>query len=607
MILDSISQKNLELINTLRDGKKEGTLLGILDKTVTPMAGRMLKQWIVSPLIVKKDIDSRHNAIEAFIENKTTLYSLREILHEIKDLERIIARLNCGSGNPRDMLSLKASCYAFPRIKQTISAMSDPLIVLLAKSIDEMEELATLLESAIREDAPIMIREGNIIKEGYSEELDQIRSIYTTGRGWIAELQKQEIERTGIKSLKVRYNKVFGYYIEISNINLSSVPDNYVRKQTLVNGERFITDELKEYESKVLGAQEKAYAMEITIFNEIKNSIVCETKRIQEISQAIATLDTLASFSLISISNDYVKPTINNSDEISVQGGRHPVIEHLVGKNQYVPNDVELNTSDNQLLIITGPNMAGKSTYIRQVALIVLMAQIGCYVPAESAKIGIVDRIFTRVGASDDIASGQSTFMVEMTETANIINNTTQKSLIILDEIGRGTSTFDGLAIAWSVCEYLHNNKEKRARTLFATHYHELTELELSMSGVKNYNVAVREWEEDVIFLRKIIRGGTDKSYGIHVAKLAGLPKEIISRAFEILSNLEDESISDSGKPALARKRSDRDIHEEEQLQLFPSKQSEYLEYLSGIDTNAITPLEALQILVEMKKKYKNQ
>lgn len=601
MLLDAVSQRNLELTGTMRNDKKEGTLLFVLDKTVTPMGGRLIKDWILSPLIDIARIRERLDGVESFIESKSALYKIREVLHEIRDMERIIGRLNCGVGNPRDFLALKGSLLAVPALKAALKDFSNPMVQSLYAGLDELGDIVQLISTAIVDDAPITIREGGIIREGYRRELDEIRSIYKNGRDWIAEMQQREIQRTGIKSLKVRYNKVFGYYIEISNANLQSVPADYIRKQTLVNCERFITEELKTYESKVLGAQERANALEAEIFNQVKDTIVLETGRIQALSRAVAQIDALCSLALAAVSHNYVKPAVNDSDVIQIKNGRHPVVETLIGENKFVPNDLLLDLTENQLLIITGPNMAGKSTYIRQAALIVLMAQMGSFVPAESAKIGIVDRIFTRVGASDDIASGQSTFMVEMTETANIINNATQRSLIILDEIGRGTSTFDGLSIAWAVCEYLHNTELKRARTLFATHYHELTELELTMSGVKNYNIAVREWKEDVIFLRKIVRGGTDKSYGIHVAKLAGLPKEIIQRAFEILDNLEEGSLADNGKPALAKKKGI--AADEGQLLLFQQKKNPVLEELEKLDLENMTPIEAMNKLLDLKKK----
>ncbi|HRZ87645.1 MAG TPA: DNA mismatch repair protein MutS [bacterium] len=601
MVLDAVSQRNLELVSTIRDGAREGTLLGVLDRTVTPMGGRTIKDWIASPLVDIPKIRERLDCVEAFVDSKDVMHRVRESLHDIRDIERIVGRLNCGAGNPRDLIALKTSLKAVPSVRAALGEIASPLIRALAEDCEDMADIVSLIERAIRDDAPVSIREGSIVKEGFSRQLDEIRSVYTTGRGWIAELQNREIERTGVKSLKVRYNKVFGYYIELSNAKLQSVPADYIRKQTLVNCERFVTEELKVYESKVLGAEERANALEADLFAQVRDEVLLETARLQKIARALAILDALASMALVSVSQNYVRPDVNDSDLIDIRGGRHPVVETLIGANAFVPNDLLLDMSENQLLIITGPNMAGKSTYIRQAALLVLMAQMGSFVPAESARVGLVDRIFTRVGASDDIASGQSTFMVEMTETANIINNATRRSLIILDEIGRGTSTFDGLSIAWAVCEYLHNNAEKRARTLFATHYHELTELELTMGGVKNYNIAVREWEEDVIFLRKIVRGGTDKSYGIHVAKLAGLPKEIIARAFEILDNLEEGSIAENGKPALAKQK--RAVESAEQMSLFRDKKSPLLDEIEKLDVDNMTPLQALTKLMELKKK----
>ncbi len=554
MLLDNATRRNLELLESARR-LKESSLITVLDDTRTSMGARLLREWIVQPLYIKSRINQRLESVESFKDEPLTLAELQETLCAVKDLERIIARINIGSSNARDLSALASSLEVLPGIKSILSNFKTSLIEELSLQIKLFPEITELISKAIVDEPPLNITDGSMIRDGFNGELDEFRSASKEGKNWIAALQAKEQERTGIKSLKIRYNKVFGYYIEITRSNLLSVPEDYIRKQTMVNAERFITPELKEVENKVLGAEDKAKALEYEIFQEVREKCASFTKEIRETAQAIAAIDVLCAFAETARKNDYRRPTINDDDQICITGGRHPVVESLLKDERFVSNDTLLDNLDNNIIIITGPNMAGKSTYIRQVALIVLMAQMGSFVPAEKAVIGIVDRIFTRVGASDDLSKGQSTFMVEMVETANILNNATEKSLVILDEIGRGTSTFDGLSIAWSVAEFIHNTPASRAKTLFATHYHELTELAMTCSGVKNFNVAVKEYGDKVIFLRQIIPGAADKSYGIYVAKLAGLPEKVIKRAKEILENLENNAIKE-GQPTLASHKS---------------------------------------------------
>lgn len=550
MLLDNATRRNLELLESAR-GLKENSLITVLDDTRTSMGGRLLREWIVQPLYSKDRINQRLESVESFKDEPLTLAELQETLCAVKDLERIIGRINIGSSNARDLSSLASSLEVLPGLKTILSNYKATLIESLDLQIKLFPDITTLIEKAIVEEPPLSITDGGMVRDGFNSELDEFRSASREGKNWIAALQTKEQERTGIKSLKIRFNNVFGYYIEITRSNLQSVPQDYIRKQTMVNAERYITPELKEVENKVLGAEDKAKALEYELFQEIREKCASFTKDIRDTAQAIASIDVLCAFAETARKNDYRRPTITNDDSINITGGRHPVVESLLKDERFVSNDTFLDNRENNIIIITGPNMAGKSTYIRQVALIVLMAQMGSFVPAEKAEIGIVDRIFTRVGASDDLSKGQSTFMVEMVETANILNNATSKSLVILDEIGRGTSTFDGLSIAWSVAEFIHNTPSSRAKTLFATHYHELTELAMTCSGVKNFNVAVKEYGDKVIFLRQIIAGAADKSYGIYVAKLAGLPEKVISRAKEILENLENNAIKE-GQPTLA-------------------------------------------------------
>ncbi len=554
MTLDSISQRNLELVEPMF-GNRESTLLYVLNQTNTPMGSRLMREWILRPLYNKDQINDRLDAVEALKDDPLTLAETMEVIGTIRDLERIIGRLNIGSANARDLIALSNSLSIIPEIRMLLDNFSTKLLDQLKDRLEPMPELVEKIRTAISDEPPMTLTDGDIIREGYSEELDELRRWSREGKGCLSEIQTREQERSGIKSLKVRYNKVFGYYIEISKSNLSMVPDDYIRKQTLVNAERFITPELKELESKILGAEEKSKALEFELFQQLREDALQYTAKIQEIAAAIARIDVIGALADCSRRYGYVRPKITADSRLNIIAGRHPVLDAAMKNERFVPNDVLLDGEENRMMIITGPNMAGKSTYIRQTALLVLMAQMGSFIPADEAQIGLVDRIFTRVGAADDIARGQSTFMVEMVETANILNHATDKSLVILDEIGRGTSTFDGLSIAWAVAEYLHDQPGCRARTQFATHYHELTELSLMKKGVKNYNVAVKEYGDQIIFLRQIVAGGTDKSYGIHVAKLAGLPQAVVARANEVLENLESREISKkTGQPVFAEK-----------------------------------------------------
>ncbi|MGO9527216.1 MAG: DNA mismatch repair protein MutS [Verrucomicrobiia bacterium] len=578
MILDATTQRNLELLESARSDRRH-TLIGCMDRTLTPMGARLLREWLTRPLKDVEQIRLRQGVIATFCDAPHVLADFREQLHGVRDMERTLARLSVGTGNARDLVVLKESLVAAPKLKGTLdgAAAGTPLLQTLISQITELPDLVDLIARAIADGPPLALKEGGLIKAGYHAELDELRKASTDGKAWIAALQQKEIERTGIASLKVRFNSVFGYYIEVTKANLEKVPADYIRKQTIANGERFFTPELKEMEHKILGAEERANALEYEIFQQIRAAAVEKSAPIQESASAIAALDVLAGLAELARHQNYCRPTVDDGDRLEIVDGRHPVLEQTLIEERFVPNDTLLDNQEQQLLIITGPNMAGKSTYIRQVALLVLMAQTGSFIPAARATVGLVDRIFTRVGATDDLARGQSTFMVEMNETANILNNATPKSLIVLDEIGRGTSTFDGLSIAWAVAEYLHGTVG--AKTLFATHYHELTELAVTLPRVKNYNVAVREWHDQVIFLHKILPGGTDKSYGIQVARLAGLPKEVLARAKEVLNNLEEAELSAEGKPKLAerKKRGDGrsakgDVKEAPQMYLFGGK-----------------------------------
>lgn len=539
MILDEATIRNLELLYTYQLFEEKGSLVSILDETLTGMGGRLLRNWLLHPLIKAEKIQARLDSVAEFFGNLELRESLKTELKNISDIERLIGRLGCKRANARDLVNLKNSLKQIPQIKKAIKNCESKLLKDCYKNLDEHTSLVELIEKSIAEDAPLLITDGGMIADGYNAELDDLRKISTSGKDWLSDLQIKEVARTGISSLKVKFNKIFGYYIEVSNSNLGQVPSDYTRKQTLVNAERFVTPELKEYEQKVLGAQEKIIAIEQKLFWEIRDQVAKHFESIQATAQVLAQLDVLLNFANISLLNNYAKPEINEAGEIAVKSGRHPVIEKLLTEESYVPNDGLFNHDDHQLVLLTGPNMSGKSSYLRQTALIILLAQIGCFVPAESAKIGIVDRIFTRVGASDNLIRGQSTFMVEMQEAANILNNATSKSFIVLDELGRGTSTFDGVSIAWAIVEYIYKNI--KAKTLFATHYHELIDLVEKLDKAKNYSVTVKETDTGVIFLRKVIPGGIDRSYGIEVAKLAGLPKALTDRAYEILAELEKD------------------------------------------------------------------
>ena len=540
--LDSISQRNLELVEPLFGTDKSNTLLSVIDQTITPMGGRLLRNWLLKPLFDHDKIVARLDGVEAFLSDPLTLAELRETISCVRDIERIIARLNIGNANARDLLALGNSLEVIPGVRALVKFFDVPILLQIFDKSIEFPELVNRISEAISEDAPVILTDGNIIKSGYNVELDELRAASIDGKNWISSIQAREIERTGIKNLKIKFNNVFGYFIEVSKSNLSLVPEDYIRKQTIANGERFITPELKELENKILGAEEKSKALELKIFQELRDFIIGFTPLIQQTAEALAELDSLMSLSETARKYGYVRPSIFDDDVIDIKGGRHPVLDAKLTGEKFVPNDVLLDTEYNRMMLITGPNMAGKSTYIRQTALLVILAQMGSFVPADSARIGLVDRIFTRVGASDDLSRGQSTFMVEMVETANILNHATNKSLVILDEIGRGTSTFDGLSIAWSVAEFLHDDPESRCRTQFATHYHELTELARIRKGINNFNVAVKEYGDSIIFLRQIVPGSTDRSYGIHVAKLAGIPDCVINRSKEILEILESNA-----------------------------------------------------------------
>ena len=597
MTLDNIARKNLELTETIREKNKRGSLLWVLDRTSTSMGGRNLRRWIEKPLMDIGDIHKRLEAIKELKENVILRSDISETLKKVYDIERLAGKIAYGNVNARDMISLKTSLMQLPALKELMKNRTSDLLKQLYDELDVLEDVTKLIEDAIIDDPPIAVKEGGIIKSTYDEEVNKLRTASTEGKNWVIAIESKEREATGIKNLKVGYNKVFGYYLEVTKSFLNMVPDRFIRKQTLSTGERYITDELKEVESTILGAQEKVVNLEYEIFTKVREKIAMQIERLQMSSNAVAVIDTLCSFADVADSNSYVMPEVDDSNDIIIKDGRHPVVERLIDSGSFVPNDTFLNTTDDRINIITGPNMAGKSTYMRQVAQIVLMAQIGSFVPASSAKIGVVDRIFTRVGASDDLSTGQSTFMVEMNEVANIVSNATPKSLLILDEIGRGTSTFDGLSIAWAVVEYISKTDNIGARTLFATHYHELTELEDKLDGVKNYCIAVKEKGEDVIFLRKIIRGGADESYGIYVAKLAGIPNVIIKRANEILDSLKE------GSYAISQVRENKNIKSVSQVDFYNYKLGEIENELQKIDVNELTPIDALNILVKMKSK----
>ncbi len=597
MSLDITARRNLEITERMKDKGKKGTLLWVLDRTSTSMGGRNLRRWINDPLIDIEEIHSRLGAVKELKENLILKADIQDNLKKVYDIERLVAKIAYGSANARDMVSLKNSLSKLPDIKKILSDTKSKMLKNLYENLDEVKEIHDLIENAIVEDPPIVIKEGNIIKNGYNEEADRYKEATTNGKKWLVELEAKERERTGIKNLKVSYNKVFGYYIEVTKSYLNLVPEDYIRKQTLSTGERYITEELKKLEDEILGAEEKLVELEYNLFVEVRNKIASQIERIQKSATIIATLDVLTSFATVAEDMNYSMPEVDDGPEIIIKNGRHPVIEKMLPRGSFIANDTYLNKTSDRLSIITGPNMAGKSTYMRQVALITLMAQIGSFVPADSAKIGVVDKIFTRVGASDDLSMGESTFMVEMMEVANILKDATSNSLIILDEIGRGTSTYDGLSIAWAVAKYISDTDKCGAKTLFATHYHELIELENEQEGVKNYSIAVKERGEDIIFLRKIIEGGTDESYGIHVAKLAGVPKEVLKSANEILRNLERKSM-------LGQKKMEREKKDEVagQLNMYNYKIAEIAHEIDKINVDELTPIEALNILVKLKE-----
>ena len=616
MIIDTSTRRNLELLETMREKQKRGTLLWVLDKTKTAMGARLLRTYIEQPLIHKDDIIARQNAIEELNMNYISREEICEYLNPIYDLERLIGRISYKTANPRDLISFRNSLEMLPYIKDLMGEFTTPLLKELWEELDALEDVHDLVSRAIVEDPPISLRDGGIIKDGYHEETDKLRHAKTEGKTWLAELESRERDKTGIKNLKVKYNKVFGYYFEVTNSFKGMVPDYFVRKQTLANAERYTTDELKELEDMILGAEDKLYTLEYGLFCEVRDAIAAEVLRIQQTARAIAGIDVMTSLSVVATKNNYVKPRINEKGVIDIKNGRHPVVEKMMRDDLFVANDTYLDNSKNRLSIITGPNMAGKSTYMRQTALIVLMAQLGSFVPADDANIGICDRIFTRVGASDDLASGQSTFMVEMTEVANILRNATKNSLIVLDEIGRGTSTFDGLSIAWAVVEHISNPKLLGAKTLFATHYHELTELEGTINGVNNYCIAVKEQGDDIVFLRKIVKGGADKSYGVQVAKLAGVPDSVIVRAKELLVELSDADITARAKEiaeagAGAPKHASIPRPDEvdlQQMSLFDTvTDDDIVRELGELELGNMTPIDALNTLYRLQTKLKNR
>ena len=618
MVIDTSTRRNLELTETLREKQKRGSLLWVLDKTKTAMGARLLRSFIEQPLVDKNEIIRRQDAVEELGDNFIDREELIEYLNPIYDLERLIGRISYQTANPRDLIAFRNSLQMLPHIKQILNSFNCSLLKEINGDLDTLEDITELIEKSIKEEPPITVREGGMIKEGYNEEVDRLRSAKTDGKQWLAELEAQERERTGIKNLRVKFNKVFGYYLEVTNSFLPMVPDDYIRKQTLTNAERFSTPKLKELENLILGAEDKLFVLEYDLFCDIRRKIGEQVLRIQQTAKAIAGIDVLCSLSVVATRYNYVRPKINEKGIIDIRDGRHPVVERMMRDDLFIANDTYLDNNSRRISIITGPNMAGKSTYMRQTALICLMAQLGSFVPAKAANIGICDRIFTRVGASDDLASGQSTFMVEMTEVANILCNATKNSLLILDEIGRGTSTFDGLSIAWAVVEYIANPRQLGAKTLFATHYHELTELEGSLPGVNNYCVAVKEMGDDIVFLRKIVKGGADKSYGIQVAKLAGVPAVVLERAKELVQELSDADITirakeiaeihaqaGNGNRSRVRKMDDVDLT---QLTLFDTvKEDDIIKELQEMELSSMTPIDALNTLYRLQTSLKNR
>ncbi|MCI9486330.1 MAG: DNA mismatch repair protein MutS [Lachnospiraceae bacterium] len=614
MLIDTSTRRNLELVETLREKQKRGSLLWVLDKTRTAMGARLLRSFIEQPLLDQEEIGRRQDAVEELNGAYITREELIEYLNPIYDLERLIGRISYQTANARDLIAFKNSLKMLPHIRLLLKELHAPLLGELFEELDPLEDLTDLIERSIVDDPPLTLRDGGLIKEGFHEEADKLKKAKTEGKTWLAELEAKEREQTGIKNLRIKYNKVFGYYLEVTNSFLSMVPDHYVRKQTLTGSERFTTEELKKLEEIILGAEDKLFLLEYDLFCRVRNDIAGQVERIQRTAHCVAWVDVLTSLSVAATKYNYVRPSINGKGVIDIRGGRHPVVERMMRDNLFIANDTYLDNGDHRLSVITGPNMAGKSTYMRQTALICLMAQMGSFVPAGSANIGICDRIFTRVGASDDLASGQSTFMVEMTEVANILRNATRNSLLILDEIGRGTSTFDGLSIAWAVIEYISNTKILGAKTLFATHYHELTELEGSLKGVNNYCIAVKEMGDDIVFLRKIVKGGADKSYGIQVARLAGVPEPVLVRAKELAAELSDADISARSREIAGAEKPPKshvpklDEVDLKQMSLFDTmKDDEVLKELENMELSAMTPIDALNTLYRMQNSLKNR
>ena len=613
MVLGTQTMRNLELVETLREKEKRGSLLWVLDKTKTAMGARMLRSWVEQPLIRKEEIDRRLDAVSALTDDLISCEELREYLNPVYDLERLVSRISYRTANPRDLIALRTSLEMLPHIRLVISALPEDWFRKTAEEFDALEDLTELISSAIRDDPPLAMKEGGIIRDGYSEEVDRYRAARLDGKQWLAAYEAEEREKTGIHTLKVKFNRVFGYCIEVTNSFKELVPDTYTRKQTLVGAERYTTPRLKELEDLILGAEDKLNALEYELFSEVREEISQNFARIQKTAREVAAIDVLASFAEIARRYRYVRPKITESGKIQIKGGRHPVVERMIPNGGFVPNDTVLDGKNRRISIITGPNMAGKSTYMRQTALIVLMAQIGCFVPADSAEIGLVDRIFTRVGASDDLASGQSTFMVEMTEVANILRNATADSLLILDEIGRGTSTFDGLSLAWAIVEYIADKKLIGAKTLFATHYHELTELEGKIDGVQNYCIAVKEKEDGIVFLRKIIKGGADKSYGIQVARLAGVPEAVLARADQLAEQLSQADITEAIESVTGKStRKAKAVHYDEvdltQMSLFDTvSDQDVIRELGELDVQNLTPIDALNELYRLQNRLKNR
>lgn len=616
MIIDSSTRRNLELTETMRNKDRKGTLLWVLDKTGTAMGARLLRSYIEQPLVNIKAIAERQDAVEALLSDYINREELREYIRPVYDLERLMGRVSSGLANPRDLIALKTSIEMLNPIRNVLNTFDSQLLKKLYNEIDPLEDILKLIDSAIIDDPPVIVREGNIIKSGYNAEVDRLRAAKTEGKTWLAELESKERDLTGIKSLRIKYSKVFGYCIEITNSFKDKTPDRYIRKQTLTNCERYTTDELKELEDVILGAEDRLYTLEYEIFNDVKEKIAAEVSRIQTSAHAVAQTDVLSSLAHVAYTNNYVRPKLNSKGLIDIKNGRHPVVERMLPPGQFIPNDTLLDNNANRFSIITGPNMAGKSTYMRQVALISMMAQLGSFVPAESADVAVCDRVFTRVGASDDLAAGQSTFMVEMTEVANILRNATKDSLIIMDEIGRGTSTFDGLSIAWAVVEYISDKRILGAKSLFATHYHELTELEGTLDGVQNYCIAVKEQGDNIAFLRKIVKGGADKSYGIQVAKLAGLPDSVLNRAKELVQELSNSDIAyrareiaELGIPEKSRKPIQRQNEVDAgQLSLFEtSRDDDIIDEIARLDLSGMTPIDALNELFKLQNQVNNR